>query len=160
MPERAVETVEIAASMAARSVTVFDAAPFLVYATGVAVLAVLTAAVAMVSALSLVPALPRVADRTSAPLRSRAIVSPPLAPTWKLLLYEPLSRLVAPNFVWLAMLFSWVLSAPTSDWIALSDDWSWLPALPAWTTRVRMRWRMFCVVPRAPSAIWATLMPS
>src|SRR3954453_21781867 len=157
MPERAVETVEIAASMAARSVTVLEPAPLLVYATGVAVL---NAAVAMVSALSLVPALPRVADRTSAPLRSRAIVSPPLAPTWKLLLYDPLSRLVAPNFVWLAMLFSWVLSAPTSDWIALSDDWSWLPALPAWTTRVRMRCRMFCVVPRAPSAIWATLMPS
>src|SRR3954471_94746 len=93
-------------------------------------------------------------------LRSSAMMSPPLAPTWKLLLYEPLSRLVAPNFVWPEMLSSCLLSATTSELIAFSEDASWVPVLPACTIRVRMRWRMFWVVPRAPSAIWATLMPS
>src|SRR3954453_10112435 len=58
------------------------------------------------------------------------------------------------------MLSSCVFRAVTSAEIALSEDASCVPSLPACTTRVRIRCRMFCVVPSAPSAICATLMPS
>src|SRR3954469_11694570 len=58
------------------------------------------------------------------------------------------------------MLSSCVFRAVTSEEIALSEDASCVPSLPACTTRVRIRCRMFCVVPSAPSAICATLMPS
>src|SRR3569832_1849452 len=58
------------------------------------------------------------------------------------------------------MLSCWVFRLVISDWAAVTAAVSCEPTFEAWTASVRMRCRMFCAVPRAPSAICATLMPS
>ena len=88
------------------------------------------------------------------------MVSPALAPTWKLAVKLPSSSFLPLKVVVLVMRFSSGLSWPISDWMALFASSLMPPALEACTDRSRMRWRMLCVSVSAPSAVCTTEMPS
>ena len=91
------------------------------------------------------------------------MVSPPLAPTWKLSVEVPFSRLVPLNLVSLAMSSMAETSSSSSAWAAATEapvSPPLAPVLEAWTARSRARCSMEWTSVRAPSAVCITLMPS
>ncbi len=86
------------------------------------------------------------------------IVSPSLAPTWKVNVAAPKTA-VSLNFVSVVIVLisaaSWMTSAP----IAVLSSALSVP-LEYWTARSRTRCSIECTSPSEPSAVWTSEMPS
>ena len=97
-----------------------------------------------------------------APVRSEretSIVSPWFAPTWKVVVPEPSSRLMPLNAVLARMSVISVASCLASATIAALSSVLRVPLLYC-TFRSRTRWSIECTSLRAPSAVWTSEMPS